>query len=212
VIDVVQAQVLYNDRDSAHGFDHVLRVWRMALRIAREEGADLEVVGAAALLHDIGRAEEQATGRCHAQIGAARAREILAGQPAERVEAVAQAIVQHRFRGAAGPQSLEARVLYDADKLDAIGAIGVARAYAVAGEQGQRLWAAVDPAYAAREPEAGRSDLGDDAHTPVHEYRFKLSKLAARMTTATGRRLADGRQRFMVAFYAQLEREVTGEA
>jgi len=211
VIDVEQARALYRDRDATHGFEHVLRVWRMALRIAREEGADLEIVGTAALLHDIGRAEEQATGRCHAQVGAERAREILAGQPAERVEAVALAIAQHRFRGADGPQSLEARVLYDADKLDAIGAIGVARAYAVAGEQGQRLWAEVDPTYAVRNPEAGRNDLGDGAHTPVHEYRFKLSKLAARMTTATGRRLAEERHRFMAAFYEQLAKEVTGE-
>jgi len=212
VISIEQARALYPDRDSAHGFEHVLRVWRMALRIAREEGADLEIVGTAALLHDIGRAEEQASGRCHAQIGAERARAILAGQPAERVEAVVQAIAQHRFRGANGPQSLEARALYDADKLDAIGAIGVARAYAIAGEQGQCLWAEVDPAYAARDPEAGRADLGDDAHTPVHEYRFKLSKLAARMTTVTGRRLAEERHRFMAAFYEQLEREVAGRA
>ncbi len=211
MIDQEQARALYGQGDSAHDFEHVLRVWRMALRIAREEGADLEIVSAAALLHDIGRAEEQATGRCHAEIGAERARQILAGQAAARVEAVAEAIAQHRFRGAAGPHGLEARVLYDADKLDAIGAIGVARAYAVAGATGQRLWAAVDEAYAERDPEAGRADLGDDAHTPVHEFRFKLDRLAARMTTATGRRLAEGRQRTMRAFFERLEREVAGE-
>lgn len=211
MIDPDQARALYGRGDSAHDFEHVLRVWRMALRIAREEGADLEIVGTAALLHDIGRAEEQTTGRCHAAIGAERARFILAGQPPERVEAVAEAIAQHRYRGGAEPDSLEARVLHDADKLDAIGAIGVARAYAVAGATGQRLWAEVDEAYAERDPEAGRGDLGDDAHTPVHEFRFKLDKLAARMTTATGRRLAEGRQRTMRAFYEELEREVRGE-
>ena len=72
-------------------------------------------------------------------------------------------------------------------------------------------WGRDDEEYAARDPEAGRADLGDDAHTPVHEFRFKLDKLAARMTTATGRRLAEGRQRTMRAFYEQLEREVAGE-
>ncbi|NLG26606.1 MAG: HD domain-containing protein, partial [Chloroflexi bacterium] len=58
MIDVEQARALYHEHDAAHGFEHVLRVWRMALRIAREEGADLEIVSAAALLHDVGRAEE----------------------------------------------------------------------------------------------------------------------------------------------------------
>jgi uncharacterized protein len=211
MIDVEQARALYSEHDAAHGWEHVLRVWRMALRIAREEGADAEIASAAALLHDVGRAEEQATGRGHAAIGGERARDILAGQPPERVEAMVQAIAQHRFRGGAAPQSPEARVLFDADKLDAIGAIGVARAYAVAGATGQRLWAEVDEAYAERDPAAGRGDLDDDAHTPVHEFRFKLDKLPALMTTATGRRLAEGRQRTMRAFYARLEREVQGE-
>jgi len=213
LISVEEAAGYYSENDTAHGFDHVVRVWRLAMRIGKEEGADLEVLQAAALLHDVGRPAEQATGACHAEVSAAMAREILGarGIPAARIDAVADAIARHRYRGDLPPESLEARVLFDADKLDAIGAIGVARAYAVAGATGQRLWAEVDPAYAARDPEAGRGDLGDDAHTPVHEFRFKLDKLAERMTTSTGRRLAEGRQRTMRAFYERLEREVKGE-
>ncbi len=216
MIDVQTARGYYPDNDSAHGFDHVLRVWRLALHIAEEEGADREIVSTAALLHDIGRAEELRTGVCHAQYGAARAREILRTaishqRSLERIEAVAEAIAQHRFRGERGPTTLEARVLYDADKLDAIGAIGVARAYAVAGMLHQHLWAEVDSAYAERPPYEGANDLGESDHTPVHEYLFKLVKLQERMTTAAGRRLAEGRHRFMVAFFERLGLEVTGQ-
>lgn len=210
MITVEQAQRLYRDNDSAHGFDHVLRVRRLALRIAQAEGADLELVSAAALLHDAGRAEQDRTGACHALLGAQIAREALAGQPAERVEAVARAIAQHRYRAANPPTSLEARVLYDADKLDALGASGVARAYALAGARHQRLWAVVDPGYAERAPEAGRNHLTAEEHTPVHEYRFKLVKLQDRMMTETGRRMAAERHRFMAAFFAQLEQEISG--
>lgn len=210
MITVEQAQRLYQDNDSAHGFDHVLRVRRLALRIAESEGADLEVVSAAALLHDAGRAEQDRTGACHAQLGAQIARQALAGQPTERVKAVSEAIAQHRFRTANAPTSLEARVLYDADKLDALGASGVARAYALAGARHQRLWAVVDPAYAERAPEAGHGDLVAEEHTPVHEYLFKLVKLQDRMTTETGRSMAEERHRFMAAFFARLEQEVGG--
>jgi len=188
---------------------HALRV---AHRVEAALGADApRPVMAAALLHDVGRAEELRSGVCHAQYSASVARDVLRAYPAMRVEAVAQAIAEHRFRGEKGPSNLEARVLYDADKLDAIGAIGVARAYAIAGVRRQRLWAAVSPAYAERPPQAGREDLGAEEHTPVHEYLFKLAKLRERMYTATGRQLAEGRHAYMVGYFDRLEREVNGD-
>ena len=211
MIDIDAARAYYADNDAAHGFDHVLRVWRLAERIGRSEGAQMDIVQAAALLHDLGRTDEQRTGACHAQTSAARARVILAGHPAERVEAACEAIAQHRFRGERGPSTLEAQVLYDADKLDAIGAIGVARAYAIAGLYHQRLWAEVTDEYAQRAPTAGRADLDADEHTPVHEFRFKLVKLADRLYTAAGRQIAKERHQFMAAFFERLEREVRGE-
>jgi len=183
------------------------------MRIGREEGADLEIVQAAALLHDVGRPIEEATGVSHAEASAAMAREILAGRAApERIEAVACAIAQHRYRGTQSPQSLEARVLFDADKLDAIGAIGVARAFAVAGAQRQHLWAEVAEDVAARPAEEGRDDLRNADHTPMHEFRFKLVKLRDGMFTSAGRRLAEERHRVMAAFFDRLEREVAGDA
>jgi len=198
VISVDEARGYYRGSDAAHDFDHVLRVLALARRIGEVEGADMEVVEAAVLLHDIARAEEERTGICHAMEGARRARHILRGHAPEKVEAVAQAIAAHRFRRGPEPRSLEAKVLYDADKLDAIGAIGIARAYAVAGRERQRLWAPMEA-------------LAGGEHTPVHEFAFKLSRLKDGLYTETGRRLAQARHRYMVEFFRRLELEVKGE-
>ena len=204
MITVEEARKYYAGADAAHDFDHVLRVLALAERIGRAEGADMEVLRAAVLLHDVARAEEERTGVCHAKAGAQRAREILAGHPPRKVEAVAEAIAAHRFRDEVTPRSLEAKVLYDADKLDSIGAIGVARAYALAGKHGQRLWAPVPPDY-------NGEDADPNEHTPVHEFVFKLSRLKDTLFTATAWRIAEGRHRYMVAFFQRLEREVRGE-
>jgi uncharacterized protein len=209
VISIQEARRLYEGADAVHDFDHVLRVLKLAEHIARAEGADLPIVRAAALLHDVGRSEAAATGGDHAAVGAARAREALIGCPAARAEAVAHAIQAHRFRTDTPPATLEAQVLYDADKLDAIGAIGVARAFAYGGAQGQRLWA----------PRAS-VDLdrweaeGDDpaSHTPVHEFVIKLSRIKECLFTATARAIAIDRHNTMVAFFERLSDEVQGVA
>ncbi|MEN6480214.1 MAG: HD domain-containing protein [Anaerolineales bacterium] len=206
-----QAQQLHVDHDSAHGFDHVLRVWRLAMHIACEEGADLAVVNDAALLHDVGRAQQAASGGDHAAISAEAAALLLAEAPASHREAVCQAIREHRFRSDQRPSTLASQVLFDADKLDAIGAIGVARAYAIAGAWHQHLWADVSSEFAARTPGAGVDDLDNDEHTPVHEFEFKLRRLADLVVTDTARRMAAERHAFMSAFFARLAREVAGE-
>jgi uncharacterized protein len=214
-LSVEQARGYYEAADPAHDFEHVLRVLRLAERIAATEGADVTVVRAAALLHDIGRAEEIATGADHAAVAAERARPILAaaGYSPAQVAAAAQAIAAHRFRQGTPPATLEARVLYDADKLDAIGAIGVARAYAIAGVCGQRLWADVAPDYLANKLAAGPHAAHDltAAHTPVHEMVFKLARLKDTLSTPTARAIAEERHRFMLEFFARLEQEVKGE-
>jgi uncharacterized protein len=204
MITTEEASRLYPENDTAHGFDHVLRVLALAERIGQTEGADLEILRAAALLHDVARAEEEDSSVSHAQAGAQRTREILQGHPPEKVEAVAQAIATHRFREKSIPQTLEAQILYDADKLDAIGAIGVARAYIVSGQKGRRLWG---PAPADYRGEA----QGTPEHTAVHEFVFKLSRLKETLFTPTAKAIAEERHRYMVKFFARLEREVKGE-
>lgn len=205
MITVQEARRHYEGADAVHDFDHVLRVLALAERLALAEGADLEIVRTATLLHDAARGRGDRLAVDHAQAGAELARNLLSGYPPEKVEAVAHAIAAHRFRTGPAPQSLEAKVLHDADKLDAIGAIGVARAFAFGGHEGQRLWAEVQPGYV--ESSANRHE-----HTPVHEYHFKLAKIQERLLTESARRLAEGRHAFMAAFFECLDQEVRGLA
>jgi uncharacterized protein len=211
MITVDKARAYYSGEDAAHNFDHVLRVLRLAERIGHAEGADMDILRAAALLHDVARVAEDAGGPCHAQAGAEQARQILAVHSEEDVNAVAHAIRTHRFRGSSLPQTLEAQILYDADKLDAIGAIGVARAYAIAGRHAQRLWAEVPQGFANRSILEARRDVTDEKHTPVHEYMFKLSRLKDALFTQTARAIAKDRHDYMARFFERLKREVHGE-
>jgi uncharacterized protein len=217
-ITVDAARELYQRGGGGHDFDHVLRVLALAERIGRAESADLAVVRTAALLHDIGESAGRAD---HHLRGAAMARELLAGQPAAFVDAVAHAIEAHRFRADPAPRTLEAQVLSDADKLDAIGAVGVARAFAYAGHRGTALWRrpwadiAADAAGAA---EAGTPEavsrpaaLGGD-YTPVHEFVYKLDRIPDRLYTAAARAIAEERRAFMREFFTRLDEEVAGRA
>jgi uncharacterized protein len=200
MITIEQARALYAEGDAAHRFDHVLRVTELAVQIAEAEGADIEIVRTAALLHDIGLDNGR---QQHEQAAAQRALEILAPHSPEKAQAVAEAIRSHRFRAGPPPQTLEARCLFDADKLDAIGAVGIARVFAFAGSHGQRLWAEVPLDY-----DEHRSH---GEHTPVHEFVVKLAKIRDRLTTPTGRRIGQERHNYMVAFFERLEREVKGQ-
>jgi len=210
MIPLEVARTFYADRDPVHDFDHVLRVLALARRIAQAEGADLAIVETAVLLHDIHRVTEDeaapGTGPDHAQLAADQARTILAAlDPAPSpafTEAVAHAIAAHRFRGSVEPQTLEARCVFDADKLDAIGAIGVARAYAYGARNGQKLWGEVPAGYDGTSPE----------HTPHHEFIYKLSRIPDRLMTETGRAIARERAAFMRAFFERLAAEVHGDA
>ncbi len=209
MITIEQARTMYQEGDSAHDFEHILRVLRMAEKIARAEGADLEVVRTAALLHDIARADEDRgdVKIDHAELSAERARAYLTEHGASRdfADRVAEAIRAHRFRGTRTPDSLEGQILYDADKLDAIGAIGVARAYAVAGSLNQKLYAETDG-----DGKATR-DQHNATHTPVAEFNVKLSKLRDRFHTPTARRIAAERHRYMTEFFQRLAEEVAGD-
>ena len=200
MITIEEARRHYQGAEVVHDWGHVLRVLALAERMAQMEGADVEIVRTAALLHDIARDDSHED---HAQAGAERARLLLAGHPLEKVEAVAHAIAAHRFRSGPAPQTLEAKIIHDADKLDAIGAVGVARAFAYGGLNGQRLWAEVPPGYV-------ESDATRYEHTPIHEYKIKLAKIRGRLLTDSGRRLAEERHALMVAFFERLEQEVRG--
>ena len=208
-----EARVLYaQGDDAAHDFDHVLRVTRMAERIAQTEGADVAVVRLAALLHDVSPPADgpdaTATRRTHHLAAADFARQLLSqrGLGTERIANVVHCIEAHRFRDqTVRPQTLEAQCLYDADKLDSIGALGVARAFAYAGRFGSRLWSQPWPAA----PPDNAKPTGVE-YTPVHEFVYKLQRILATLYTPTARAIGTQRHAVMVTFYDQLDAEAQG--
>jgi uncharacterized protein len=208
---IEQARAWYPDSDPVHGFDHVLRVYRMAERLAWTEGADIEIVRAAALLHD---AEGSATGggeigrqnHHHASAEFARLVLLSEGWAEERIAAVQHCILAHRFRDQTEPASLEARILFDADKLDVIGAFGVARTIAFDVVVNQPFFAPPSERFL----ETGEKEPGEP-HSSYHEYLFKLSKIKDLLHTPTARHLAEGRDSFMREFFARLAAEANGE-
>lgn len=189
--------------DSAHDAQHVYRVLYAALLISGEiPEADTELVIAAALLHDVGRREQfEDPARCHAQVGAEKAYAFLRGLGWEeaRAQRVRRAISQHRYRGDNPPDTLEGQILFDADKLDVAGALGVARTLMYQGAVNTPLY---------RMNGAGGLETGGEGGSFFQEYRFKLEKLYGGFYTAAGRRLAQERRQAAEDFARSLEREV----
>ena len=212
MIDIETARGWYPASDPVHGFDHILRVFRMAERLAAEEGADLEIVRAAALLHDAqgSQTEGGEAGRQdHHHASSDFARQILEseGWTPDKIAAVQHCIRAHRFRdNTEEPQSLEAKILFDADKLDVIGAIGIARTIAFDVVVDQPIY--FQPSQ--RFIETGEKEPGEP-HSSYHEYVFKLSKIKDRLFTKTARALAEERHQFMDAYFERLAAEERGE-
>jgi len=190
-------------RDGAHDLAHILRVARLAGRIAEAEGADVDVAIAGALLHDLvyrpkNHPESPRTAELSAALAAAWCAEIPALAP--KAAAIVHTIAAHSWSGATDAETLEARVVQDADRLEALGAIGIARVFATGASFHSSLWHPDDPW-------AERRDLDDKAYTLDHFFK-KLLKLADRMTTGEGRRLAEARQQTLLAYLDALRAEL----
>ena len=190
----------------SHNWEHTERVYNLCLYIGKAEGADLEVLRVAAYLHDIGRpCQDESKGTiCHAEKGTEMAKTLLEGYPAfgEQRANILHCIRSHRFRGNCRPETLEAKILFDADKLDAIGAIGIGRAFLFAGEVGARLH---NPHV---NPEHTRPYTEED--TGYREFKLKLSKIKDRLLTDEGRRMAKDRHGFMEMFFERFLAEHEG--
>ena len=209
---IEQARAWYSQADPVHDFEHVLRVYRMAERLALAEGADLEIVRAAALLHDAqgsapgGEAAHRAN---HHHSSADFAESFLKseGWPEERIAAVLHCIRAHRFRyQSEPPQTLEARILFDADKLDVLGAIGAVRTVIYAVLDGKPVYGEPSGHFL----QTGEEEPGE-LHSSYHEFLFKLSKIKDRLFTPTARALAEARHAYLVDFYEELRAEMKGE-
>ncbi len=189
--------------DPGHGLVHLRRVVATALALAQAEAARLDVVLPAAWLHDCVPVAKDSSDRPRAsRLAAAQAVAFLqaAGYPENALPQIAHAIEAHSYSAGIPPRTIEARVVQDADRLDALGAIGVARCIAVGSALGRPLYEADDPFCERRAP--------DDSGASVDHFYTKLLKLAATMQTEAGRKEAERRTAFIRAFIEQLRSEI----
>lgn len=209
---IEQARDWYPENDPVHGFDHVMRVYHTAEHLAAEMGADLEIVRAAALLHDAEGAAPDSPGSgrsTHEQSSAQFARSVLEaeGWGDARIAAVEHCIRAHRYRGAEPPDSLEAKILFDADKIDVLGAFGIARTIAYAVQAGQPVYSPPSERFrreGSREP--------GEPHSAYHEYLFKLRRVAGRLHTPGAAEIARARVEVLDRFFKALADEAEWKA
>ena len=192
--------------DSAHDQEHIYRVLYHALEIAdTEANVDYDVLITACLLHDIGRQEQfKNPDLCHAQIGSAKAYSFLIEHnfAPDFANKVKHCILTHRFRKNQLPQTIEAKILFDADKLDATGAMGIARSLVYKGN-------VAEPLYSLLPDGTVSNGENDTAPSFFHEYKFKLEKLYAKFHTARGAEMARKRQTAAAAFYSAMLEEAS---
>ena len=222
VYSLVEEYMLVCMEDSAHDKEHIYRVLYNALEIARsmsekaqeketkDEGAqtssvlDYDVLIAACLLHDIGRSEQYENPKlCHAMVGGEKAYRFLTEHGFEETyaEKVKQCIQTHRYRRGNPPQSIEAKILFDADKLDASGVIGIARTLMYKGIVGE-------PLYTVRHDGTVSDGSEDTKPSFFQEYKYKLENIYSNFYTEEGRKLAGKRQRGAAEFYEKLFSEI----
>ncbi|MGE7369996.1 HD domain-containing protein [Neorhizobium sp. NPDC001467] len=191
--------------DGSHDIAHILRVFKNAMRIHAEEGGSGRVLAAAVLLHDCVAVEKNSPLRDQAsRLAADKATAILQalGWEDDEVAAVAHAITTHSFSANLAPQTLEARILQDADRLDAIGMLGAARCFYIAGRMASALYDPVDP--------RGLERPLDDKRYAIDHFEIKLFKLAAGFKTEAGRQLATQRHERLKTIRDMFLDEITG--
>lgn len=204
MLTVEEVRGLYADADLTHDFDHVLRVWCLSEWLAKAEGADMKIVKAAALLHDAHQAGVSDVRATHHLASAEVACRVLEsdGWNSDDIGAVQHCIRAHRYRSPERPSTIEAMCLFDADKLDALGAIGVARTIGYVALSGEPYYAEPSDKFL----RSGQREPGEP-YSAYHEFIFKLSKLVDSLHTASARTMAEERHDTMVMFFERLRAE-----
>lgn len=205
---------------SAHHMDHVMRVYNLCLHLAENEDVDLNVLKAAALLHDIARVKEDndpSGNTDHAVLSSEMAGPILKelGFSEEKIKHIKDCIISHRHRTGNEPKTKEAQILFDADKLDGIGLIGIARSFMVAGQYGQKMYSntpieeyikdnLVDGKLNGRIKEVSK-------HAPNLEFETKFKHIPDKLFTQKGKELGKQGLEFMQNFFERLKKEINGK-
>ena len=206
MLDKVERKVikLLDGRDSAHDFQHIKRVYKNAEVIGRREGADMKILLPAALLHDLvvypkGSAKTSKS----ADDSADMAEKLLKSYryPQDEIDKICYCIRTHSYSKRLVPATLEAKILQDADRLDALGAIGIARTFSVGGSERRSFYNPDDPFWKS-------SRELDDREWTLDHFRTKLLKLKDSMHTKTAKEMAQERARFMELFIKQLQKEL----
>ena len=197
-------------KDGSHDLGHFQRVWKAAQYINQEEGgiADPLILLTGAYFHDLvslpkNSPERSASSRLSAERTVALLKDVFTDFPPDKIEGVRHAIHAHSFSAQVAPLTSEAKILQDADRMEALGAIGLARVFYTAGQLSQRLFDAEDPLALAREP--------NDSQYSLDHFQLKLFKLPALMNTATGKRLAEEKVAYLRQYLRMIESEIKGK-
>jgi uncharacterized protein len=204
---------------NAHDMEHIMRVFNTCTHLAEGEDVDMEVIQAAALLHDIARIKEDVdnSGNTdHALLGAEMAAPILRelGFPEDRIKHIQECIKTHRYRTGIKPETTEAKIVFDADKIDGVGATGVARGFIWTGKNNARFHYKPDLEEYAKENLGGKINgrIQDKTkHCQWIEINTKLKFLPDKMQTKKGRELCKRRVEYQISFMDRMEREINGE-
>lgn len=204
--DLLESYMLSSMADSAHDKEHIYRVLYMAMDIAcYEKDVDYDILIAACLLHDIGRPEQFENQKlCHAEVGSKKAYIFLVENGWDKCfsQCVSDCILSHRFRTKNKPATLEAKILFDADKIDVTGAIGIARTLFYGGEISQ-------PMYSILKDKTISDGSNDTVPSFFREYKYKLEKIYDKFYTCRGSIIAKERQASAVDFYNSMVEEVS---
>jgi uncharacterized protein len=203
---------------SAHDIDHITRVYNLSLRLAKGENVDLDVLKASALLHDIARIKEDndSTGKTdHAILGSKMAMPILSklGFSDEKIKHIQNCIISHRYKTGNEPKTKEAQILFDADKLDALGAIGIARSFVWIGRNNAKIYTDENIEEYIKKNLDGKINgrIQDKTkHSPQIEFETKIKFLITKLHTKKAKEYAKQRMRFYKSFLNRLEKEVRG--
>jgi uncharacterized protein len=208
----------------AHDINHVMRVYDLCLKLAKHEpNVDLDVLRTSALLHDIARAREDEEGHSHllnadhAALGAEMSDKILRelNYPQEKIEHIKHCIAAHRFRGGNPPKTIEAKILSDADKLDVLGATGIARSFTIGGENGQKIYSDIPvDEYITKNLAGGKPEgriIDPSKHASNLEFETKFRHIPDRLYTQRAKEIARERLEYMKQFFERLKREIEGQ-
>jgi len=207
--------------DAGHDINHTTRVYDLCLRLAKNMGkVDLEILKLSVLLHDIGGAKElrDKSGKtCHAKESAKMAQKILKkfGYSQDRINKIVHCILSHRYKTGIKPETKEAKILFDADKLEGIGALGVAREFIWVGKNNAKMYAKTDlKEYIKKNLYGGKINgrIKDKTmHNPFIEFELKSKRIPGKMHTPIAKKMAKERVLYMKSFFDRLKKEIKGE-